>query len=193
MYFTHPPVEDKEAYLASIAPEVARGMETPTPPRMLKTVTLTYGSGEYKFRVLVGSVGRRIDTAVKKKIAEDWTMPGVEVSSKQAKAAVINAQDGWDPAEELGIRPGIIGPLFWDKRHSVLAYYFLQENFETQNDVPVELALSPEASLVMRYQDLFDMLPIAQAAFTGRPRFFRVVPTGDAGITIPLMPSTTAG
>jgi hypothetical protein len=182
MYLAHEVVDDKLAYLDSVSGEIASGMGTEEPPRTLTTVTLRFNSGDHASRVLVGSVGRRIDNTVKRQIAEDLrSRDEVDLTSKQAKGAAINPSDGWDPTEALQLEPGVVGPLLQDiSDDGVLGYYFLEEAIDPDGPVvPVEMALSPEDSLVMAYQDLEEMLPVAQAAFVGRPGFYRTIPVPD--------------
>lgn len=182
MYLAHPEVSDKPAYLALVGGEIAQAMGTPVPARMLKTVTIRFGSGETTLRVLVGTVGRPVDNTVKKGIAADFGLSG-----KVAKSAAINAQDGWDPAVELKLAPGVVGPLLEDVSASVSAYYFLAETFDADAPpVPVELALSPRESLVVLYQDLAEALPRAQAAFVGDPEFFRSIPPPESALQRPV-------
>lgn len=179
MFLTHPPVEDKLEYLESVGDEIAQKMGTEVPPRMLKTVTLRVGSGESAHRVLVGSVGRRIDNGVKRDIAADLRASfGLDITPKEAKGAAINPSDGWDTADTLKLEPGVVGPLLEDVvADEVLAYYFLEEAIDPESPtVPVELALSPEDSLIVRYQDLEEMLSGAQEAFVRAPGFFRTIP-----------------
>jgi len=152
---------------------------------MLRTVTLRFSAGDGEHRVLVGSVGRRIDNDVKRAVAADLGARGVNITPKQAKGAAINPADGWDPAEALRLEPGIVGPLLEGVGDDVDGYYFLEEAFDPDGPaVPVELALSPQDSLVMRYQDLDEMLPAAQAAFVGRPDFYRTIPAPEGGETV---------
>ena len=179
MYLTHPAVDVKLAYLDSVNAKIAQEMGTEVPARMLKTVTLKFTSGENTYRVLVGSVGRRIDKAEKRTIAADLKKSfQIDLTPKEAKGGAINPPDGWDPADALHLEPGVVGPLLADvRRDEVLAYYFLGEKFDPDGPpVPVELALSPKDSLVMLYPDLLEMLPDAQAVGVGKPEFFRVIP-----------------